>query len=208
LKGEELEKACRLLARRDPVLKTLYVRNGAPQWRRREAGYPGLARIIIEQQLSVASANAILGRVKLLTEGLRPEALLRVEDTGLRAAGLSRPKIRYVRALAEEVLSERFSFASLTAMDEPTASERLERLLGVGRWTAAVYLLFCEGRSDLWPRRDVALLAAHQAGGGSFGRSEIAEFDTFAEQTYAPYRGIAAHLLWSEIARIRGRAPA
>jgi DNA-3-methyladenine glycosylase II len=201
------ERACKELAGADPVLAELYRRNGPPRWRRREAGYPGLARIIIEQQLSVASANAILLRVQDLTGGLSPKTVLGQTDEALRAAGLSRPKIRYLRALAQEVGEGRFSFAGLGQMPEPAAALELEKLLGVGRWTAAVYLLFCEGRCDLWPRGDVALLAAHQSGGGAFSRSEIAAFDAFAEETYAPHRGIAAHLLWSEIARIRGRAP-
>ncbi|MCQ8186191.1 DNA-3-methyladenine glycosylase family protein [Parvularcula maris] len=201
------EEACAELSSRDPVLAELLRRNGPPRWREREGGYPGLARIIIEQQLSVASANAILARVQVLTEGLSPTAVLKTEDETLRGAGLSRPKIRYLRALAENVEEGRFSFHALRDLDEAEAARELEKLLGVGRWTAAVYLLFCESRRDLWPRGDVALLAAHQSGGGAFARQEIGAFDAFAEETYAPHRGIAAHLLWSEIARIRGRSP-
>ncbi|MEM1379402.1 MAG: DNA-3-methyladenine glycosylase 2 family protein [Pseudomonadota bacterium] len=162
---------------------------------------------MIEQQLSVASANAILARVKPVTGGLRPRKLLETDDEVLRGLGLSRPKIRYLKTLADDVLSRRFSFSTLARQDDDAAREALCALLGVGPWTAAVYLLFCEGRQDLWPRGDVALLAAHQMAGGSFERAQLEAFDAWAEVHYAPYRGTAAHILWGQIAHARGRAP-
>ncbi|NNU14956.1 DNA-3-methyladenine glycosylase 2 family protein [Parvularcula sp. ZS-1/3] len=180
---------------------------GPPRWRARPSGFPGLARIIVEQQLSVASANAILARVNEATDDLSPEGFLVLGEEGPRALGLSRPKIRYIRALAEQVTSGTFDFSDLGTLPEDEASAKLEALLGVGRWTAAVYLLFCEGRRDLWPKGDVALLAAHQMAGGSFGRADLKTFDSWAEEAYAPHRGTAAHILWGKIAFERGRAP-
>lgn len=201
------EKASRALARRCPVIRTVLKNTGAPRWRMREGGYPGLARIVIEQQLSVASANAILARCRAALDGLSPPAVLEATEDEMRVLGLSRPKIRYLKALAADVLEGRFAFSELSALDNREAAERLCRLLGIGPWTAAVYLLFCDGRRDLWPKGDVALLAAHQMAGGSFERADIKAFDAWAEETYAPHRGTAAHILWGQIAFTRGRAP-
>ncbi|GGY41083.1 DNA-3-methyladenine glycosylase family protein [Parvularcula lutaonensis] len=200
-------EACRELAARCRVLSNILDVTGPPRWRAREGGYQGLSRIIIEQQLSVASANAILERVQAATAGLDPEHVLRTSEDNLRSLGLSRPKIRYLKVLAADVTEGRFDFAELQRLDDRQASEALEGLLGVGRWTAAVYLLFCEGRRDLWPRGDVALLAAHLMAGGTFGRQDIKAFDAWAEEFYAPHRGVAAHILWGQIAHVRGRAP-
>lgn len=155
----------------------------------------------------MASANAILARVRDATGGLKPEAVADADDDLLRGLGLSHPKIRYLKTLSEDVLTRRFSFRSLAAKEDHDAAQTLCGLLGVGPWTASVYLLFCENRRDLWPKGDVALLAAHAMAGGPFKRGDIADFDTWAEETYAPHRGTAAHILWGQIAHVRGRAP-
>jgi len=199
--------ACDALAARCPVIAKVLEVTGPPTWRARPAGYPGLARIVIEQQLSVASANAIVKRVRAATGGLKPSRILDQSTEDLRALGLSRPKIRYLKALAEDVLQRRFRFSELDNLSDADAAARLTELLGIGPWTAAVYLLFCDNRQDLWPRADVALLAAHAMAGGTFERGDLAAFDDWAEEAYAPYRGTAAHILWGQIAHARGRAP-
>lgn len=196
-----------MLAARCGVIRRILDLTGPPRWRSRPGGYPGLARIVIEQQLSVASANAILARVQEASDGLDPAAIRAASVDELRGLGLSRPKVRYLKALAEEVLGGRLSFEALRRLDDRAAADALCQLLGIGPWTAAVYLLFCEQRHDLWPRGDVALLAAHQMGGGPFARPDIRAFDVWAEETYAPHRGVAAHILWGQIAKTRGRAP-
>ena len=199
--------ACEDLAAKCDVIATVLRNTGPPRWRSRPGGYQGLARIIIEQQLSVASANAILKRAQSSLDDLDPETVLKTDQEAIQALGLSRPKIRYLKALAADVLEERFSFGDLKRLTDEGAAETLCQLLGVGPWTASVFLLFCEGRRDLWPRGDVALLAAHQMAGGPFDRKAIKDFDAWAEEHYAPYRGVAAHILWGQIAFARGRAP-
>lgn len=206
-RSRDVRAAADELAARCGVIATVLKVTGPPRWRARPGGYRGLGRIIIEQQLSVPSANAILERVSMLTDDLSPQGVLSTGDEALRAAGLSRPKIRYLKTLASDVVEGRFDFAALDSEDDEAAARQLELLLGVGRWTAAVYLLFCEGRRDLWPKGDVALLAAHAMAGGPFARADIKRFDAWAEETYAPHRGIAAHILWGQIAHVRGRAP-
>jgi DNA-3-methyladenine glycosylase II len=201
------EDAARALSERCPAIAHVLERTGPPRWRSRTAGFPGLARIIIEQQLSVASANAILVRVQQATDDLNPSSVIEADTDDLRVLGLSRPKIRYLKALAGDVMAERFAFEELRAQSDQDAAKALTALLGVGPWTAAVYLLFCEHRRDLWPRADVALLAAHKAAGGPFERASLTEFDQWANETYRPHRGVAAHILWGYIAYLRGRAP-
>ncbi|MEM0929504.1 MAG: DNA-3-methyladenine glycosylase 2 family protein [Pseudomonadota bacterium] len=203
----DVAKAAWSLARRDPVLRSILKLTGPPRWRARPGGYQGLARIIIEQQLSVASANAILARCKEATNDLCPNTTATADPDDLRALGLSRPKIRYLKALSEDVRSGAVDLDALRALDDREAHQELCKILGIGPWTASVYLLFCEGRCDLWPKGDVALLAAHSGAGGPFTRAEISDFDAMADQTYAPHRGVAAHLLWGYIAHQRGRAP-
>ncbi|MEE4210655.1 MAG: hypothetical protein V2I43_15490 [Parvularcula sp.] len=199
--------AASALAERCGVIGHVLSVTGPPRWRARPGGFPGLARIMIEQQLSVASANAILTRVVAATDGLIPQGVLAVPDDELRRLGLSRPKIRYLNSLAKEVTEGRLAFEDLAGMSDGDAAKALVSLLGVGPWTASVYLLFCENRRDLWPRADVALLAAHRKAGGTFERSAIRDFDAWAEEFYAPHRGVAAHLLWGYLAHLRGRAP-
>lgn len=206
-RDKKTAEACEALAARCDIIAKVLEVTGPPRWRARPDGYAGLARIIIEQQLSVASANAILARVQAQTDDLDPSRVLERTEDELRSLGLSRPKIRYLKALAGDVTGGRFDFSALAAMDDQEASAALEGLLGVGRWTAAVYLLFCENRRDLWPRADVALLAGHQMAGGTFERGQMKDFDAWAEETYAPHRGTAAHILWGQIAHARGRAP-
>ncbi|MEM7739534.1 MAG: DNA-3-methyladenine glycosylase 2 family protein [Pseudomonadota bacterium] len=203
----EVAKAAKALSRRDPVLRSILKVTGLPRWRARDGGYKGLARIVIEQQLSVASANAILDRCRSATNDLCPDAMIKAEPDDLRALGLSRPKIRYLKSLADNVRSGDVDLTALQHLSDRQAHDDLCTILGIGPWTASVYLLFCEGRRDLWPKGDVALLAAYAEAGGAFTRAEIKEFDAMAEEAYAPHRGVAAHLLWGYVAHLRGRAP-
>ena len=175
-----------------------------PHIRRRAGGFGGLFRIIVEQQVSVPSAQAILARC---ADGLAmddPEAVRAGGVEALRACGLSGPKARYVDGLARVVAAGDFSFDALADLDDEAASAALQSLKGVGPWSAAIYLLFCEGRIDIWPARDVALKAAYGAASGA--AVEQADLDDGAD-AWRPYRGVAAHILWTYYAHIRGRTP-
>ena len=189
----------------DPALAAAIKAVGAPKWRRRTPGYAGLFRIIVEQQLSVPSAAAILARCEARLPGLDADTVLAADEDALRACGLSGPKIRYVRAAAEAEKSSALDFSGLAAMPDTDAASALTAIKGIGPWTAAIYMLFCEGREDVWPRGDVALLGAYAAASGA-ARPAQRDFDDAAER-YAPYRGIAAHVLWAYYAKLKGRAP-
>ncbi|WP_031555062.1 DNA-3-methyladenine glycosylase family protein [Parvularcula oceani] len=194
------------LSEADPVLARAIETIGTPVVRRRPGGYQGLFRIIVEQQLSVPSARAILARCEARFGAPTPRHVLAASEEELRAAGLSRPKIRYLRAAAEAVLAGTLDLPALETLSDEEARAALTAVTGIGPWTAAIYLLFCEGREDIWPHGDVALLAAYAAASGFTKKPPLRQFDA-ASSRYAPYRGTAAHVLWTYYAHLKGRQP-
>ena len=145
------------LAAREPRIAAALAAVGYPEPRISEPGYQTLLRAIVGQQVSVASAASMWAKLTALVgDPPAPAALLAASDEALRSAGLSRQKAAYARSLAEEVVSGRLDFDRLPADDEAAIAE-LVRVKGIGRWTAEVYLLFAEGRTDMWPAGDLAV---------------------------------------------------
>lgn len=201
------QEACRALAREDAILaRALAQISGQPHIRQRSGGYGGLFRIIIEQQISVPSAQAVLKRCYRQIPDITPEAINALSEKDLRGCGLSGPKVKYVQAAAIAVLDGTLDLASLPTLTDQRAVAHLCSVKGIGPWSAAIYLLFCEGRVDIWPRGDVALLAAYAAASGFTSKPAMKDFDAMAEE-WSPWRGIAAHILWTYYAKLRGRAP-
>lgn len=205
------DTACSALAAKEPILAHAIDIIGAPHIRRRPGGFEALFRIIVEQQVSVPSAQAIWARCLKGVDPLTPSAAMNIGEDGLRACGLSRPKARYVLALADAMATKRFDPSALSKLGNDQASAALQELKGIGPWTAAIYLLFCEGRVDIWPKGDVALLAAWRdarigAGKARGPQPAMAGLDARAAG-WAPFRGVAAHILWTYYAHIRGRTP-
>ena len=203
--------ACQSLANKDPVLAHALDAIGEPYVRRRPDGFEALFRIIVEQQVSVPSAQAIWARCRHQIKPLTPQSALEAGETGLRACGLSGPKIRYVLALAEATNKGAFDPAAIRSLDDEAAASALQSLKGVGPWTAAIYLLFCEGRVDIWPPGDVALLTAFRTARENAGKAksrvpDMASLDRRSAK-WRPYRGLAAHILWTYYAHLRGRTP-
>ncbi len=164
--------------------------------RRRPGGFPALLGLIVEQQLSVKAADTIFARVKDGLGEVTPKALLDHDEDLLRGYGLSRPKIRYARALAEAFHSGGFDTAALEDMDIEAAAQALVALKGIGRWTAEVYLMFSEDRLDLFPVGDIALREAVGWLDGTDARPDE-KYCAERAMVWSPYRSIAAHLLWA-----------
>ena len=195
------------LAKSDPVLANALKMIGAPLIRARPGGYQGLFRIIIEQQVSVPSAQAILARCETNLPVITAQTMAKISEQSLREVGLSGPKIRYVQGAAASVLSGTLDLASLSQLNNDDAAEHLIKVKGVGPWTAAIYLLFCEGRLDIWPRGDVALRAAWMAASDTAQKPVMAEFDHHCE-AWAPWRGMLRRISSGLIMPIfRGRKP-
>lgn len=202
----DVSAACAALAKKDKALARALEAIGAPHIRRRPGGFSGLFRIIVEQQVSVASAQVIWARCCKGVKPMTARGALCLGEDGLRACGLSGPKVRYVMSLAEAIESGDLDTPAIASFDNETAARGLQSIKGIGPWTAAIYLLFCEGRVDIWPRGDVALLGAYKSARLRGPALAMKQFDEKAEK-WAPWRGVAAHILWTYYAQIRGRKP-
>lgn len=190
------------LAARDPGLAVAHRDTPPFQWRLRAGGFPGLTRMVIEQQISTTAAAAILRRFEAGLGEVTPARALELDEEALRALGLSLPKARYVRAIAQAHLEGRADLDALSTLSDEAAVAALSSIKGVGRWTAETYLMFCEGRLDLFPAGDVALQEALRRADGAPAR--LAEKALYARaEAWRPYRGVAAHLLWAYYAGLK-----
>jgi DNA-3-methyladenine glycosylase II len=193
--AEHLKESLDALGVVEPAFAAALARIGYPPPRIRERGYETLLRAIVGQQVSIKAAASILLRVDDVTGGMGdPENVARTSDEDLRAAGLSRQKIAYVKSLADEVVSGRLDFDRLPADDEEAIAV-LTHAKGIGRWTAEVYLLFAEGRSDMWPAGD---LAVQVEVGRILGLPERPTEKRTRElaEAWRPHRGAAAIFAW------------
>lgn len=184
------------LSRLDSRLAPLIDPGAPPPLRRREAGLEGLVWIITGQQISLASAEAIWRRTRSQVGRFEPRRIIDMRDEDWRAAGQSRPKIVAIRAVAGAMLSGDLDFDDLAELDDDGAGQTLQQIKGVGPWTAAMYLLACEGRPDVWPAGDVALQAAAADVLGLSRRPSSQEMIGVAEP-WRPWRAIAARVLWA-----------
>lgn len=168
---------------------------GFPELRRRKTGFETLFRAIVGQQVSIKAAAAIWAKVEAAVDPMTPETVLALDDTALRAAGLSRQKAAYARHLAEMVASGEVRLHRLPRMADEEAVAELVRVKGIGRWSAEVYLLFALGRRDMWPADDLALMIAAQRMKRLAERPDRKAMIEIGED-WRPWRGAVAHLLW------------
>jgi DNA-3-methyladenine glycosylase II len=199
-----LERGARALARRDPILRRIMRQGATPPLRKREPGVEGLARIIVSQQLSTASAAAIWARLEARFPGMAPHEIAAANDDELRAPGLSVAKIRTLRAIAAAIEDKSLPIGRLHDMPAEEAHALLTAVKGIGPWTADIYLLFCLGHPDAFPARDLALQEAARLAYGLDERPKEKEFLALAEQ-WRPWRGVAAKVLWAHYRLIKHR---
>jgi DNA-3-methyladenine glycosylase II len=195
LGAEELKASLDALAAREPAVAAALARAGYPEPRTGERGYQTLLRAIVGQQVSVKAAASMWGKLTALVgDPPAPAALLAASDEALRSAGLSRQKAAYARSLADEVVSGRLDFDQLPEDDEAAIAE-LVRVKGIGRWTAEIYLLFAEGRPDVWPAGD---LAVQIESGVIFGLEERPSEKRLRamSEAWRPHRGAFAIFTW------------
>lgn len=195
LTTQQLHTALDALAAIEPGFATALAVTGYPDARIREPGYATLLRTIVGQQVSVAAAASVWNKLEaLLGKECPPEQLLAQDFDALRGCGLSRQKQGYARSLAELVLSGALPLDALPSDDEE-AIAYLTQVKGIGRWSAEIYLLFAEGRPDIWPAGDLAV----QEGVGRLlkldARPSEKEIRVIAER-WRPHRGAAAIFTW------------
>ena len=195
-----LDELCRL----DPRLQAVREVSGDVPLRLVDPGFASLASIIVSQQVSRASADAIFGRLVKLVDPLTAEAMFSAGDDIYRAAGLSRPKQKTLRAVSEAVARDGLDLLHLTELDAAEAIKRMTAVSGIGLWTAEVYLLSAAGHPDVFPARDVALQSAVGHALGIDPRPDEKRLIALAE-SWSPWRGVASRLFWSYYRHIKGR---
>ncbi|MBP7961703.1 MAG: DNA-3-methyladenine glycosylase 2 family protein [Caldilineaceae bacterium] len=179
----------------DPDLAGVVDRFGPPPFWTREPGFVTLVHIILEQQVSLASAQAALDRLKIEADPLTPQSLLALDDETLRRVGFSRQKIRYARLLAHAVLTGELDLDGMAHLPDAEAQSALTALKGIGPWTADVYLLMALRRADMWPIGDRALVVAAREVKGLDHDPSAAEMGEIGE-AWRPVRAVAARILW------------
>lgn len=197
---QRTRRALAQLCDREPRFAEALALAGPVPDRRRPADFANLCQIVVEQQISVAAAATIWGRLEAAVAGrangsFSPERLLALTEPRLRACGLSGPKLRYLREIARAARTGKVDFALLPQLEDQAAMAMLTQVKGIGRWTAEIFLMFCLDREDVWPAHDVALQEAAKRLFGLRTRPDSKKLDRMAE-AWRPHRGVAARLLW------------
>jgi DNA-3-methyladenine glycosylase II len=190
-----IAQMCRELVAGDEDLARVHTLYGTPPLWDRPTGFGTLLNIILEQQVSLASAKACFDKLTGHLGEVTPDSLLTLNDAELKTIGFSRQKTAYARHLAEAIIEKHIDLDSLAAMPDNEVKAVLVQLKGVGEWTSDVYLLMAMLRPDVMPRGDIALHAAHQKLTNAEKRPGSDEFIVMAEK-WKPYRSVAARLLW------------
>ena len=195
LTEEALLDAVRVLCRRDPDLRRVVKQFGPPPLWAREPGFSTLIHIILEQQVSLASARAAHNRLIDLARPMTPRRFLKFDDATLKACGFSRQKTAYCRHLAESIIKRNLEIEGLALLEDEDVKSELEKIKGIGRWTSDIYLLMVLRRPDIWPRGDLALATAAHEVKRLERRPTYDELDSLSI-AWRPWRAVAARILW------------
>ncbi|MFL5641484.1 MAG: DNA-3-methyladenine glycosylase family protein [Chloroflexota bacterium] len=199
-----LAAAVQELSARDPDLAGIVERFGLPPLWDRRPGFATLLHIILEQQVSLSSAQAAFDRLRAAVDPLTPAAFLALTDGDLLRIGFSRQKARYGRALATAVEDGSLDLTGLEQADDVTVNEALQALPGIGPWTSTIYLLMVLGRPDVWPVGDIALASSIAEVKRLERRPDAVEMEVLGE-AWRPFRSVAARLFWLDYLGRRGR---
>ena len=203
----DLDTVIAALVQADARFASILAEAGRPALRRRNGGFPGLAAIVVSQQLSTASASAIWGRLAAAYDPFEASAIRRAGAQRLARLGLSAPKIRALKEIGKAVDSGVLNLDALASQEADAAHAALTAVHGIGPWTADIYLLFCLGHADAWPAGDLAIQEAMRVAFSLKARPTAKEAIAFAE-SWRPWRGAAAYLLWSYYRVAKGRSGA
>jgi DNA-3-methyladenine glycosylase II len=207
LSEEFFAQAVLELAQRDPDLAMVLEKYGSPPLWVREPGFPTLVYIILEQQVSLASARALYQRLQEAVRPFTPTRFLRLTETEMRELGFSRQKTHYTRLLANAIKRRQFDLHALHDLHDDHAREKLIALKGIGRWTADIYLLSALRRPDIWPVGDLALATAVQEVKRLRQRPSPEKLEKMSAP-WKPWRAVAARLFWHAYLSKRGQRTA
>ncbi len=190
-----------LLFRKDPIFQTIHDQYGPPPEMYRDPGFTSLCKIILEQQVSLASARAHFQRLHDYVPKFEPTYLLKLTDAEMRECQISRQKTVYLRALSQALLDGSLDLQKLEKDTTETVREKLIRIKGIGVWTTEVYLMFCLGRKDIFPLGDIALVRTMRELTEAKTKETMA---TYIER-WQPLRSLAAFYLWHYYLKKRNR---
>lgn len=185
----------------DPVLKGIVAMYGYPEPQLREAGFAAMVHIILEQQVSIASAKATYHKLQVVLGSILPETVLATPGDVFREAGVSRQKTVYIKDMAQKVVDGSLDFESLSGKSEAEVRAELLRIKGVGPWSVDVYLMFCLQSADILPLGDIAIVNTLRELWPGITPDEMAELS----EKWRPRRTAAAYVLWHHYLRKRGR---
>ena len=195
LTDDSLRRVAGILAKGDSDLARILKRIGPPPLWDREPGFPTLVHIILEQQVSLASARAAFDKLSDAIAPLDPESFLTLDDATLKSVGFSGQKGRYCRELAHALIKNTLDLEALPSLPDEGVRAELEKVTGIGPWTADIYLLMVLLRPDVWPPGDLALAVAVQDIKGLDHRPRPEDLQEIAEG-WRPWRSVAARVLW------------
>ena len=200
-------EAVRELISRDADLARVVEKYGVPPLWVREPGFPTLVYIILEQQVSLASARALFQKLETVISPFTPEKFLKLTEVEMRQLGFSRQKSHYTRLLADAINQKQFDLDALHELHDDHAREKLVALKGIGRWTSDIYLLSALRRPDIWPTGDLALATAVQEVKQLRTRPSPEKLEKMSAP-WRPFRAIAARLFWHAYLCKRGQSSA
>ena len=197
LNDQTLNDAFKHLIKEEPLFKkVLEDKNYNINLFNKKKGFEGLISLIVEQQLSVASAKAIFNRIKGLIKPFTAKKFIEIKETDLKKAGLSSQKINYCKGVANKIISGDLNLKKLEKKNDAEAIKELVKIKGIGEWTAKCYLLGCLKRIDIWPSSDLGIIVAIQKLKNMEERPKELTIEEIAEP-WSPCRSVAALLLWS-----------
>lgn len=192
---KNFKSLCDLVAGIDPDLENIINQYGYPPMWERSPGFATLVHIILEQQVSLASAAAAFTKLQHRLEIISPEALLMLTDEELKACYFSRQKLMYVKHLAQAISNQQLDLESLKSKTNADARDALTKIKGIGNWTADIYLMMAMQRADLFPVGDIALIASIRET-KNIAKSIPKEEVVLLADLWKPYQTIAAYILW------------
>jgi DNA-3-methyladenine glycosylase II len=196
LSAAQIKEGLDAVAKRDKRVKAALKAVGYPTPRSRPRGYNALLRTLVAQQISIKAAASIYAKLEAgLGDADDPTVLLAASEEDLRSYGLSRQKVSYAQSLAQAVVTGQLDFKKLKKLDDDAAIAMLSSVKGFGRWSAEIYLLFAEGRPDIWPADDLAIMEGVRRLMGLAERPKPKATRELAEP-WAPYRGAMAVFTW------------
>ena len=196
------DKDIKKLLKRDKLFAAIHKQYGAPPHWGRDPGFVSLSKIILEQQVSLASANAHFQKLNTYVPEFSPAHILKLSDEEMRTCQISRQKAKYLRELSSAVSTGGLDLESLAALSEPEVRIILTAIKGIGHWTTDIYLMFCLQSKDIFPIGDIAVVNTVKELTAARTQEEILEL----AEAWRPLRSLATYFFWHYYLRKRGRS--